>query len=910
MTSPLERPSRADRPTAAGSVLAAALDDQSRCWTHGGRATVEEHLARWPALGGDAEAVLDLIYHEVLLRRRAGEEPRPAEYQDRFPALGGPIGQLFEVDEALVADAAPIRPSSAPEAGPAPPAGLEVPGFEIEALLGRGGMGVVYRARERALNRTVALKMVLAGVHATPEQLARFRAEAEAAARLQHPNLVQIHSVGEHDGRPVLVLEHVAGESLARALGGVPQPGRAAARLVEVLARAVHHAHGRGIIHRDLKPSNILLTRDGTPKIADFGLAKFLDGLAERTDSGSVFGTPSYMAPEQAGGGSRRIGPATDVYALGAILYEAITGRPPFRAESSLDTLQQVLAVEVVPPSRLVSRLPRDLETICLKCLEKEPTRRYATAEALAEDLRRFRLGRPIAARPAGPLERAWRWCRRNPGVAILTGSVAGLLVAGVIGLAAVAAEQARSNARLMKANDEIKRALAEARAAKGATDVALGQAEESRQQADAVSSFLVEAFRSADPWQDGRSVRVADVLDRAAQRLDRVFDGSPATKGALLNALGETYHGLGLYDRAETAHRKARAVRESALGPDHPHTLQSRDNLAAAYRGTGRTGEAIHLQEETVRLCEMRLGPDHPRTLRSRDNLAAIYRGAGKVEEAIRLHEGTLGLRQAKLGPDHPDTLISRNGLAAAYGAAGLTAQAVALHEGTLGLRQAKLGPDHPDTLISRNNLACAYLNAGRTAEGSRLLEGTLALMETKLGPDHPHTLAARDNLAGAYESLGRWAAAEPLRREALARRRQSARPESPYLAGELEGLGRNLLNQAKWSEAEALLREGLEIRETRKFRDDWTRFRAMSLLGGVLLAQGRYAEAQRLIVPGYEGLKARAAKIPAPENCLPEAAERVVRLYEAWCRPAEAAAWKTRLGLADLPTDVFAGP
>ncbi len=366
------------------------------------------------------------------------------------------------MDRALVPEASTIRP------GPEGPAtwdtvgaiatavSPDVPGFEIEALLGRGGMGVVYRARERALNRTVAIKMVLAGDLATPEQRARFRAEAEAAARLQHPHIVQIHSVGEHGGRAFLVLEFVAGESLAAALGGVPRPAREAAGLVGVLARALHHAHGRGIIHRDLKPSNILLAADGTPKITDFGLAKFLDGAAEQTDSGAVLGTPSYMAPEQAGGGSRRIGPATDVYALGAILYEALTGRPPFRAGTSLDTIQQVLTAEVVPPGRLIPRLPRDLETIALKCLEKEPSRRYPSAAALADDLRRFLAGATIAARPVGRRERLWRWARRNPMIATLSASVAGLLAMLLAGLTAglmvLQGQQAETSRNLVRA--------------------------------------------------------------------------------------------------------------------------------------------------------------------------------------------------------------------------------------------------------------------------------------------------------------------------------------------------------------------------------------------------------------------------------------------------------------------------
>jgi serine/threonine protein kinase len=310
--------------------------------------------------------------------------------------------------------------------------GPQVPGYEILAELGRGGMGVVYQARQIALKRVVALKMILAGKHASPAELARFRAEAEAVAQFQHPHIVQIHEGGEHHGLPYFSLEFVDGGNLTQKLAGTPLPVRQAAELMEMLARAMHYAHQRGIVHRDLKPANVLLTADGTPKVTDFGLAKRLVGDAGQTTSGAILGTPSYMAPEQAAGKTKEVGPPADVYALGAILYEVLTGRPPFRAATPLDTLLQVVSDEPVPPSRLQSKVPRELETICLKCLQKEPRKRYASAEALAEDLRRFLNGEPIWSRPVGAWERGWRWCQREPVVAGLLGAVAAALVLGM----------------------------------------------------------------------------------------------------------------------------------------------------------------------------------------------------------------------------------------------------------------------------------------------------------------------------------------------------------------------------------------------------------------------------------------------------------------------------------------------
>jgi serine/threonine-protein kinase len=294
----------------------------------------------------------------------------------------------------------------------------QVPGYRIEAVLGHGGVGVVYRAWHLDLDRAVALKMLLAGPYARHEELERFLREARAVAGLHHPNVVPVYDVGDVEGRPYFTMELVEGGNLAEQIQGVPQTQREAAALVATLADAVHAAHQSGILHRDLKPANILLTPDGTPKVTDFGLARPLRGDNGLTFSGAPLGTPSYMAPEQALGDKRALGPATDVYALGAILYELLTGRPPFRAESATATLQQVVGDDAVPPAQLNPRVPRDLDTICLKCLHKEPERRYASAQALADDLRRFGRGEPIKARPVGPVERGVRWVRRRPALA------------------------------------------------------------------------------------------------------------------------------------------------------------------------------------------------------------------------------------------------------------------------------------------------------------------------------------------------------------------------------------------------------------------------------------------------------------------------------------------------------------
>jgi serine/threonine-protein kinase len=437
-------------------VLAVLQVDQRQRWESGERAPAETYLQWYPALRADPEHVLDLVYGEFLLREELGESPALDEYLQRFPDCAEQLQLQVKLHQALESGKmAPTVPVAAsPDQGPA------VAGYEILRELDRGGMGVVYLARQKGLNRLVALKMALGGGAANAEQLARFRAEAETAALLRHPNIVQIHEVGECAGRPYFTMEFLEGGSLAERLGGTPQPGRAAAELVETLARAMHYAHQHGVIHRDLKPANILLSRiedrgsriekdkndpvfldprssildprSSVPKITDFGLAKHLVAGALQTQSGAILGTASYMAPEQAAGHARGVGPAVDVYALGAILYELLTGRPPFQAATLLETLELVRSAEPVPPRRLQPKLPRDLETICLKCLEKSPQKRYASAQELAEELHRFLHHEPIRARRTGPLGQGWRWCRRKPALAAVLACAAVLAVATV----------------------------------------------------------------------------------------------------------------------------------------------------------------------------------------------------------------------------------------------------------------------------------------------------------------------------------------------------------------------------------------------------------------------------------------------------------------------------------------------
>jgi formylglycine-generating enzyme required for sulfatase activity len=390
----------------------------------------------------------------------------------------------------------------------------EVPGYEILGILGHGGMGLVYRARQLKANRLVALKMIRAVEHATPQDRLRFQIETEAVARLQHPHIVQLYEVGEVRGQPFFSLEFCDGGTLTEQLKKQRPTPHEAAALIETLARAMHYAHLRGVVHRDLKPGNVLLAgAERVPKITDFGLAKRIDAEArDVSQSGAIMGTAAYMAPEQAAGKVRDTGPAADVYALGALLYECLTGRPPFEGPQH-EVLLSVLSDEPVPPSRLGAQVPADLETICLKCLSKEPARRYASAEELASDLRRFRAGEPIRARPVGAAERTWKWVKRRPALAALLGVV----LLALVGLTTLSA-------------------------------IALDREQKARQEADKAQKardFLASIFELSDQEKQG-TFSPFQLLDRAEQRIPMEFADHPELRADLMATLEDARSGLG----------------------------------------------------------------------------------------------------------------------------------------------------------------------------------------------------------------------------------------------------------------------------------------------------------------------------------------------------------------------------
>ena len=515
----------------------ALLADQKECWRREEQVLVEAYLQEHSWLRSDREAILDLIFQELLLRESRGENPRIEDYVRRFPHLAEVLIMQFEVDRALreeldapggdefterlsLGSGSEQSHSPSTEPGSRQPSTVPlIPGYESLRELGRGGMGVVYWAWQCSLHRPVALKMILAGAYAGAKDLARFQTEAEAIARLNHPNIVQVYEIGWQQSRPYMALEFVDGESLAQRLSGKPVPQREAARLVETLARAVHYAHERGILHRDLTPANVLMTAAGVPKIADFGLAKLsVEGGPATTQTGEIFGTPSYMAPEQIESKTGEIGPGTDIYSLGVILYQLIAGRVPFTAASALEVLLLVRSTEPLPPRRLQPSLSLDLATIAMKCLEKNPGTRYASALALAEDLSRFLAGEPIRARPIRRAERIVRLCRRNPVVASLMCVVLTLLVAFTAGILVKNTQLASALADSEGAKEQARASLTELGEEQQATQRELQRAQtaEDNGNRELFGALVAEARANRLSRRIGQRFRSLETLQRA----------------------------------------------------------------------------------------------------------------------------------------------------------------------------------------------------------------------------------------------------------------------------------------------------------------------------------------------------------------------------------------------------------
>jgi serine/threonine protein kinase/tetratricopeptide (TPR) repeat protein len=822
--------------------------------------------------------------------------------------------------------------------------------FRVLRPHARGGLGAVFVALDSELNREVALKQILDHHADEPLSRQRFLLEAEITGGLEHPGIVPVYGLGTYDdGRPYYAMRFIKGDSLRQAIERYHKdeslkhdPGRRSLELRKLLRRftdicnAIEYAHSRGVLHRDIKPGNVIVGKHGETLVIDWGMAKPLGQVetsaetSERTlvpasssdlavtITGSAVGTPSYMSPEAAAGKLDQLGTWSDAYSLGATLYCLLTGRPPFQGDTG-EILRKVRQGDFSTPRQLDPSIDPALEAICLRAMSLKPEERYPSCRGLSEDIERWMADEPVSSWREPWTRSLIRWLTRHrTGVA----AVAATLVVGTIGLAGVLAVQTQ-------AYQNVSAALADTRKAQIATKAALTKSDESRKQAEAVSTFLVETFRSPDPSQQGADLKVVTLLDGAVKRLDNKFAGDDLTKGTLLDALGHTYEGLGEFNKAVVTLEKAGLAFEKTRGSDAEETLQNRLFLASVYTKTGKAHEAIAVLEPVLKVCEQKFpasdervllvryilaigylkaglsskafaihedsireaeaahGPNHRATLSSRANLGDAYETAGLHLKAIQQHQAVLKAREAALGPDDPDTLSSRDQLAIIYRVVGNYTEAIAMHEGTLTLKEKKFGPDQPETLETRNNLAFALRAAGQFARAIAIYEPTLKLMEVRNGPKHPATLTARNNLALCYMSEDRVAEALPLLESVLEARRTQLSENDLKVFISLNSVAYAYAQLGRGFDAIAIYEPALARMEKVLSLDDPETLSVRNNLARAYLGAGRRLEAIALAernLTRYEG----AFRPDAPQVRI--ALDTVATTYEALDRWADA--------------------
>ncbi len=765
--------------------------------------------------------------------------------------------------------------------------GTNIGPYKLLERLGEGGMGVVFLAEQlEPLPRQVAIKIIKSGPKSA-HALHRFEAERHALALMDHPSIAKVFDAGTTDtGRPYFVMELVQGISITKYCDQEQLTPKERLELFIPVCQAVQHAHQKGIIHRDLKPSNVLIAvYDGkpVPKVIDFGVAKAIGSpFSEQTpitEVGTFIGTLEYMAPEQAEFNNLDIDTRADIYSLGVLLYELLTGAPPFSSKqlrsaaftemlrlirevepprlgtklSSSDELPSIAAVRKLEPKQLTKMVHGELDWIVMKCLEKERHRRYETANALALDLHRYLADEPVLAGPPTAWYRMRKFVRRNKSPVVAASLVLLALMAGIIGttLGLIEARRQRDTAETAVVAEKNAKVTAESREA------------ETR----AVLKFVEnQVFAAARPeGQDGglgRGVTLRKAIEAAVPFVEKSFANEPLIEARLRMTLGVSFYHLGNSKEAAEQILKARVLYEKHLGPNHIDTLKSMSNLGIMYADIGRHGEALKLHEEAFALRQVNLGPDHIDTLQSMLNLANSYTDLGRHAEALGLRQKTVALQKANLGPDHTDTLRSMNNLALTYHFLGRYVEALQLREETLALMKVKFGPDHPVTLANMTGVASSYDAVGRPADALKLREVTLALQQAKLGPDHPSTLWGMNNLAISYDKLGRHAEALKLREDTLARRKAhpDLGPDHPATIISMDNLALSYVAVGRLDDGLKLHEQALALFKVKLSPDHPDTLRCMSFLSKCYVALGRHDDALKL---REETLALRRAKL-----------------------------------------------
>ncbi|HEV2211087.1 MAG TPA: serine/threonine-protein kinase [Verrucomicrobiae bacterium] len=783
--------------------------------------------------------------------------------------------------------------------------GRKIGRYKILEKLGEGGCGVVYIAEQtEPVRRRVALKVIKLGMD-TKQVVARFEAERQALAMMDHPNIAKVLDAGATEtGRPYFVMELVRGIRITEYCDQLQVTTHQRLELFINVCQAIQHAHQKGIIHRDIKPSNILVTiHDGVPvpKVIDFGIAKAIEGrLSDSTiytQLNQFIGTPAYMSPEQAEMSGLDIDTRSDIYSLGVLLYELLVGTTPIDPQELLsqgiDAIRKTVrekepatpsarltnlpAAELTTTakrraseaSKLIRQLTGDLDWIVMKCLEKDRTRRFETANGLAADIRRYLNNEPVVARPPSTAYRIQKAFRRNKIVFTAAALVATALVVGLVASALEAVRARRAEQ------------LAEQRRL---------DSDKARAEAEAVSGFMTQVFQSPDPARDGRTVTVAETLNRATQKLESTLTNQPDRRARLEGTLGDTYRALGLFREAIPLEEKARDYYLATQGLEHPDTLKAMHNLARSYDDAGRRDEALKLDEQVLALRRKVLGPENLDTLATMNNLAIVYFESGRGEEALKLREQVLALYLKVNGPEdlgtlramlnlavsqkamgrfaeagrlseqalalcrkvfgseHPSTLAAIANLGDCYENLGRRNDALKLREEVLALRRKVFGSDHPQTLSAMNNLAISYYQAGRGNDAVKLWEEVLQLRRNVLGPEHPDTLLAMNNLAYAYDALGRRDEAFKMNQEAMALCSRILGPEHPYTLNALNDLATSYDEVGRKDEALKLREQAVALRRKAIGPQDPDTLNAMVDLASSYQEAGRADEALKL--------------------------------------------------------------
>jgi serine/threonine protein kinase/tetratricopeptide (TPR) repeat protein len=716
--------------------------------------------------------------------------------------------------------------------------------YRLLEKVGEGGMGAVWVAEQvEPVKRQVAVKLIKPGMDSVAV-MKRFEVERQALAMMEHPHIAKVLDGGLTDfGRPYFVMEYVKGRPITEYCDAARLGIAERLRLFVQVCRAVQHAHQKGIIHRDLKPSNILVADADdapAPRVIDFGLAKAVnEQLSEQTVNttcGTIMGTALYMSPEQARHNNLDVDTRTDVYALGAVLYELLTGTTPLEKRriqnADWDEIRRLIrdedpprpstrlaATEALPsvaacrrsePGRLPRLVRGELDCIVMKAVAKDRGQRYDTANSLARDVERYLNDEPVEARPPSAGYQLAKFVRRHKALVRSLAALILTLVAGVVGTSwgLVRAERARVEADTARESEKEQRQLAEAN-----EKTARERETETRKVLNFVEDKVFSAARQKGRGGLGPEVSLRKAVLAALPFVDEAFRDQPLIEAKLRLTLGLSFLYLGDGRTASEQFQRARTLYTSIEGPRHPNTLMSMHRLAASYFALGRHKDALKLNEETLELRTQTLGPDHPDTLTSMNSVANGYRNVGNHTEARKLYEKTLELRKARLGPDHPDTLASMNNLAVNYTALGRHADALKLNQETFELKKAKLGPDDPDTLISMINLAVSYGAVGRTDDALKMREETVVRMKATFGATHPETLVSMFNLANNYAKYDRRADALKLHEETLALRKKELGVDHPDTLVSMLGVAEDLVELNRGTEGIAVIDDCLRL-------------------------------------------------------------------------------------------------